>query len=78
MPHHQKWYSHRYGSLILTGSVLSTVSTGLMVTLYRIGRRIEQCEEKVGIRVGGISRDVPYTLHNPIVFFFRVRPASAS
>jgi hypothetical protein len=49
-----------------------------MVTLYRLGRRIEQCEEKVGIKVGGISRDIPYALHYPIVIFFRARPASAS
>jgi len=61
---------------MLTGSVLSTVSACLMVTLYRLGRRIEQCEEKFDIKLGGISRDVPYA--NPIGFFFRARPASAS
>ena len=49
-----------------------------MVTLYRLGRRIEQCEEKVGIKVGRISRDVPYALRYPIVIFVRARPAPAS
>jgi len=48
-----------------------------MVTLYRLGGRIEQCEEKVDIKVGGISKEVPCALHYPIVILFRARPASA-